>query len=66
MNAILDPGIRPPSRILRLPPVQACTGRVRNTIFPRIAHGRFPRLISLGERALASLARELPAQGIER
>ena len=66
MNAILDSGIRPPSRIPRLPPVQARTGLARNTIFPRIAQGRFPRLIFLGERALASLARELPAQEIER
>ena len=66
MNAILDSGIRPPSRILRRPPVQARTGLAPNTIFPRIAHGRFPRFIFLGERALASLARELPAQEIER
>ena len=66
MKEILDPGIRPPSRILRRPPVQARTGLVPNTIFPRIAQGRFQRLISLGERALASLAREIPVQEIER
>ena len=66
MKEIRDSGIRPPTRILRLPPVQACTGLARNTIFPRIAQGRFQRLISLGERALASLTRELPAQEIER
>ena len=66
MKEILDSGIRPPSRILRLPPVRARTGLARNTIFSRIARGRFPRLISLGERALASLTRELPAQEIER
>ena len=66
MNAILDSGIRPPPRILRLPPVRARTGLAPNTIFPRIAHGRFPGLIFLGERALASLTRELPAQEIER
>ena len=66
MKEILDSGLGPPSRILRLPPVRARTGLAPNTIFPRIAQGRFPRLISLGERALASLTRELPAQGIER
>ena len=66
MKEIRDSGIRPPSRILRLPPVQARTGLARNTIFPRIALGRFPRPIALGERALASLAREIPVQEIER
>ena len=62
----IESGLNTPPRILRLPPVRARTGLARNTIFPRIAQGRFPRLISLGERALASLARELPAQEIER
>ena len=66
MHTILEPGISPPPRILRLQPVPARTGLARNTIFPRIAPGRFPRPISLGERALASLTRELPAQEIER
>ena len=66
MHAILDSGISPPPRILRLPPVRARTGLARNTIFPRIAQGRFPRPIALGERALVSLTRELPAQEIER
>ena len=62
----IESGLNTPPRILRLQPGRARTGLVRNTIFPRIAQGRFPRLISLGERALASLTRELPAQEIER
>ena len=66
MKEIRDSGISLPTRILRLPPVRARTGLAPNTIFPRIAQGRFPRLIALGERASASLARELPAQEIER
>ena len=66
MKEIRDSGISLPTRILRLPPVRARTGLARSTIHLRIAQGRFPRLISLGERALASLARELPAQEIER
>ena len=66
MKEILDSGIRLPTRILRLPPSRARRGLARSTISLRIAHGRFPRPISLGERALASLARELPAQEIER
>ena len=62
----IESGLNTPPRILRLQPVRARTGLVRNTLFLCIAQGRFPRLISLGERALASLTRELPAQRIER
>ena len=66
MNAILDSGLSQPPRILRLPASRARRGLARSTISLRIAQGRFPRPISMGERALASLTRELPAQEIER
>lgn len=38
--------------ILRLPGVKARTGLSRSTIYLRISEGRFPKPISLGDRAV--------------
>jgi len=38
--------------ILRLPTVKSRTGLSRSTIYLRISEGRFPRPISLGDRAV--------------
>ena len=45
--------------ILRLPAVQARTGLSRSTIYLRIAEDRFPRPISLGERAVGWIESEI-------
>ena len=46
-------------RILRLPLVQERTGLSRSSIYLRISEGRFPRPISLGERAVGWLESEI-------
>lgn len=45
--------------ILRLPAVQARTGLSRSTIYLRIAEDRFPRPISLGDRAVGWIESEI-------
>ena len=61
MNEILDSGLGPLPRILRLPAGRARTGLARSTISLRIAQGRFPRPISLGERTVAGIEVEMDA-----
>ena len=46
-------------RILRLPLVRERTGLSRSSIYLRISEGRFPRPISLGERAVGWLESEI-------
>ena len=46
-------------RILRLPSVRERTGLSRSSIYLRISEGRFPRPISLGERAVGWLESEI-------
>lgn len=46
-------------RILRLPTVKARTGLSRSTIYLRIAEGRFPKPISLGDRAVGWIEAEV-------
>lgn len=50
-------GTRP--RILRRKQVQDLTGLSRSTIYLRIAHGTFPKAISLGARAVGWLESEI-------
>lgn len=55
--------------ILRLPAVKNRTGLSRSTIYLRISEGRFPMQISLGNRAVGWLEREINdwlSQQIER
>ena len=61
MNEILESGLSQPPRILRLPAVRARTGLARSTIYLRIAQGRFPSPISLGERAVGWIEVEVDA-----
>jgi len=45
--------------ILRLPAVKAVTGLSRSTIYLRISEGRFPRPVSLGDRAVGWIEAEV-------
>lgn len=47
------------TKILRLPAVKLRTGLSRSTIYLRIAHGVFPRPISLGGRAVGWIEAEI-------
>jgi len=47
--------------ILRLPDVRARTGLSRSTIYLRIAEGKFPPPINLGERSVGWLESEIDA-----
>ena len=49
----------PPTRLLRLPEVQARTGLSRSTIQVRRVEGRFPRPVSLGARAVGWIESEV-------
>jgi prophage regulatory protein len=46
-------------RILRLPEVEAMTGRKRTAIYDAIAVGKFPPPVPLGERAVGWLEDEI-------
>ena len=46
-------------RILRLPSVRERTGLSRSSIYLRISEGRFPKPVSLGERAVGWLESEI-------
>jgi len=45
--------------ILRLPAVKALTGLSRSTIYLKIKEGKFPKNISLGDRAVGWLQADL-------
>jgi prophage regulatory protein len=45
--------------ILRLPAVKTRTGLSRSTIYLRVAEGRFPKPISLGDRAVGWIETEI-------
>ena len=47
--------------ILRLPEVKARTGLSRSTIYLRIAEGKFPPPINLGERSVGWVEAEIDA-----
>lgn len=46
-------------RIIRLPEVKDKTGLSRSTIYLRMSQGRFPKSISLGERAVGWVDAEI-------
>lgn len=52
-------GAGKPHTILRLPAVKASTGLSRSTIYLRMAEGKFPKPLSLGERAVGWLEAEI-------
>lgn len=45
--------------ILRLPDVKFRTGLSRSSIYLRVAEGRFPRPVSLGDRAVGWLEQDI-------
>ena len=49
----------PPTRILRLPEVQARTGLSRTTIYVWRVEGRFPQAVLLGARAMGWIESEI-------
>ncbi|MYC89166.1 MAG: AlpA family transcriptional regulator [Gemmatimonadales bacterium] len=57
----LERGTNRPTRMLRLPEVVARTGLSRSTIYMRVELGRFPRPVSLGERAVGWIEAEIEA-----
>ena len=46
-------------RIIRLPEVKEKTGLSRSTIYLRMSQGRFPKSISLGERAIGWVEQDI-------
>ena len=46
-------------KILRLPAVKEQTGLSRSTIYLRIKNGNFPKPISLGDRAVGWLEKDI-------
>ena len=59
MNEIVEPHLKAAPRILRLPAVKARTGLSRSSIYLWIAQGRFPKPISLGDRAVGWVESEV-------
>ena len=49
----------PPIRFLRLPEVLERTGLSRSTIYVRLAEGRFPQPVRLGDRAVGWIEAEI-------
>ncbi len=62
----LERQTNPPTRFLRLPEVRSRTGLSRSTIYMRLELGRFPRPVSLGERAVGWIEAEVEAWIRER
>ena len=46
-------------KVLRLPSVKELTGLSRSTIYLRIKNGEFPKPISLGDRAVGWLEKDV-------
>ncbi len=59
MNESIEFGLSVTPRILRLPAVRRRTGLSRSSIYLRISQGRFPKQISLGERAVGWVESEV-------
>ena len=53
------PRTNPQIRFVRLPEVMARTGLSRNTIYVRVAEGRFPKPLPLGARSVGWIESEL-------
>ena len=54
-------GMDAPTRVLRLPRVQARTGLSRSSIYMRAANGTFPQPVRLGARAVGWIESEVDA-----
>ena len=52
MTREMEQSMDAPTRVLRLPRVQARTGLSRSTIYMRVANGSFPKPVRLGARAI--------------
>ena len=61
MTRAMEQGMDAPTRVLRLPRVQARTGLARSTIYVRVADGSFPQPIRLGARAVGWIESEVDA-----
>ena len=61
MTRPMEQGADAPTRVLRLPRVQARTGLSRSTIYMRVAHGSFPKPVRLGARAIGWIESEVDA-----
>ena len=59
MTEMFEPDLEAAPRILRLPGVRARTGLSRSSIYLRISQGRFPKPVSLGERAVGWVESEV-------
>ena len=59
MTSVLEQKKQGQVRFLRLPEVMARTGLSRSTIYVRLDHGRFPRPVSLGARAVGWIEAEV-------
>ncbi len=59
MNKNIEHGSSVSPRILRLPAVRRRTGLSRSSIYLRMSQGRFPKPISLGERAVGWVESEV-------
>ena len=59
MKNVIEKATRRQVRFLRLPEVLARTGLSRSTVYVRLDQGRFPRPVSLGDRAVAWIESEV-------
>ena len=61
MTRTIAQEVEVPTRIVRLPDVQARTGLSRSTIYVRVAAGSFPKPVQLGGRAVGWIESEVDA-----
>ena len=61
MTITIAQEVEVPTRIVRLPDVQARTGLSRSTIYVRVAAGSFPKPVHLGARAVGWIESEVDA-----
>ena len=61
MTRTIAQEVEVPTRIVRLPDVQARTGLSRSTIYVRVAAGSFPKPVHLGARAVGWIESEVDA-----
>ena len=59
MKSVIEQKKQGQVRFLPLPEVLARTGLSRSTIYVRLDHGRFPRPVSLGARAVGWIEAEV-------
>ena len=59
MNRAMIEGMDAPTRVLRIPRVEARTGLARSTIYVRVANGTFPQPVRLVGRAVGWIESEV-------